>query len=98
MQATLRAFGRWLILLALLTLVAAARAQTSDLPEGEGKRILESACTTCHDLTEVTKFRGFYTKDEWRDVVETMVKYGAELKAPEVDVLVEYLDKNLGKK
>ena len=73
--------------------------QTSDeLPEGDGRRILQASCTTCHDLTEVTKFKGYYTRDDWRDVVKTMVEYGAKVKESEVDVLVDYLAKNLGKK
>jgi hypothetical protein len=76
----------------------AAQAAKTDLPDGPGKAILLTACTTCHELAEVTKFRGFYTKDEWRDIVVTMVKYGAVVKEDEVPVLVEYLFKNFGKK
>jgi cytochrome c5 len=81
---------------------AAARptqAQTGDdLPEGDGKKILQASCTVCHDLTEVTKFKGFYTRDDWRDIVKTMIAYGATVKETDVEVLVEYLGKNLGKK
>src|SRR6476469_77688 len=72
--------------------------QSDDLPDGDGKKILQASCTACHDLTEVTKFKGFYTRDEWRDVVKTMVDYGAKVKDSDVDVLVDYLAKNLGKK
>ena len=68
------------------------------LPEGPGRKILQTACSTCHELTEVTKFRGYYDANEWRDVVVTMVKYGAEVKDKDVDVLVDYLAKNLGRK
>ena len=74
------------------------RAQDDGLPDGPGKKILVASCTSCHELTEVTKLRGYYTKDDWRDVVVTMVKYGAVLKDKEADVLVEYLAANLGKK
>jgi competence protein ComEA len=77
---------------------ASARAQEDGLPDGPGKKILIASCTSCHELTEVTKLRGYYTKDEWRDVVVTMVKYGAVLKDKEQDVLVDYLAANLGKK
>ena len=76
----------------------AAGQSGDDLPDGDGKTILQASCTACHDLTEVTKFKGFYTRDEWRDVVKTMVEYGAKVKASDVDVLVDYLVKNLGKK
>ena len=47
--------------------------------------------------TKWAKFKGYNTKDEWRDVVVTMVKYGAELKEPEIEVLVDYLGKHLSK-
>ena len=77
---------------------ASARTQDDGLPDGPGKKILIASCTSCHELTEVTKLRGYYTKDEWRDVVVTMEKYGATLKDKEQDVLVDYLTANLGKK
>ena len=73
-------------------------AQSDDLPDGDGKKILQASCTACHDLTEVTKFKGFYTRDDWRDIVKTMVEYGAKVKESDVDVLVDYLARNLGKK
>ena len=69
-----------------------------DLPEGDGKKILQASCTACHDLAEVTKFKGFYSRDDWRDVVKTMIEYGAKVKEGDVDVLIDYLAKNLGKK
>lgn len=69
-----------------------------DLPEGDGKKILQTSCTACHDLTEITKFKGYYTRDDWRDIVKTMIAYGATVKESDVDVLVDYLTKNLGKK
>ena len=97
-----------ILLISVLAATASVRAvgvpsslnpQASDeLPDGDGKKILQVSCTACHDLTEVTKFKGYYTRDDWRDVVKTMVEYGAQVKAADVDVLVEYLAKNLGKK
>lgn len=77
---------------------AAAQSQPDDLPDGPGKKILVAACTSCHELTEVTKLRGYYTRDDWRDVVVTMVKYGAVLKDKEQDVLVDFLFATLGKR
>ena len=73
-------------------------AQAEELPDGDGKKILQASCTACHDLTEVTKFKGYYTRDDWRDVVKTMIEYGAVVKESDVDVLVEYLTKTLGKR
>jgi CxxC motif-containing protein (DUF1111 family) len=83
----------------LLAVPAASQSSTSnaDLPDGEGKKILETRCTSCHELSEVTKFRGYYTRAQWRDIVVTMVEYGAELKKPEIETLADYLAQHLGK-
>jgi len=69
-----------------------------ELPDGEGKKILLSSCTSCHELTEVTKFRGYYNRDQWRDIVVTMMEYGAPVDSKQVEVLADYLAANLGKR
>jgi cytochrome c5 len=68
------------------------------LPQGAGRQILMSACTSCHNLREVTKFSGFYGREQWRDIVLTMMDYGAPVNAKEVEVLSDYLAQHLGKK
>ena len=73
-------------------------AASSELPEGAGRQILMSACVSCHGLREVTKFRGFYTRQQWRDIVLTMVDYGAPVGEKDTEVLTDYLTQNLGKK
>jgi hypothetical protein len=97
-----------LTLLASGAMVIAACASTaprpvavvpgSDLPPGPGRSILESSCTVCHDLKEVTKFRGYYNRQQWQDIVATMMGYGANIKKDEIDVLADYLTQNLGRK
>ena len=88
-----------LFIAGVLTARASSQSPTSsdDLPEGEGKKILEARCTSCHELTEVTKFRGYYNRAQWRDIVVTMVEYGADLKKPEIETLADYLAQHLGK-
>jgi virginiamycin B lyase len=96
----------YVVVLGLASLLALTWARPSaqqsqasdDLPDGPGRKILQAACTSCHELTEVTKLKGYYTKDDWRDVIVTMVKYGAVLKDKESEVLVDYLTAVLGKK
>jgi len=75
-----------------------AAAPGDELPDGPGKKVLLRACTTCHDLDEVTKFKGYYTRAQWKDIVMTMREYGAALADGEVDVLSDYLAEALGKK
>ena len=73
-------------------------AASEQLPDGAGRQILMSACVACHGLREVTKFRGFYTREQWRDIVLTMVDYGAPVAEKDTEVLTDYLTANLGKK
>jgi competence protein ComEA len=87
----------------LLTLAIAtttsprASGPEDDLPDGEGKKILLASCTSCHELTEVTKFRGYYNRAQWRDIVVTMMEYGAPVDEKQVEVLADYLAAALGK-
>lgn len=77
---------------------AVAAVPGSDLPPGQGRTILQTACTVCHDLAEVTKFRGYYNKQQWQDIVGTMMMYGANIKNDEAELLVEYLTQSIGRK
>jgi hypothetical protein len=77
---------------------AGAAAGDDELPDGEGKKILLVSCTNCHDLNEVTKLRGYYSRAQWRDVVVTMKEYGAAVDEKQVEILADYLGQNLGKK
>jgi len=88
-----------LFLAALLTAPASTQSSSpsDDLPDGEGKKILQAQCTSCHELTEVTKFRGYYNRAQWRDIVVTMVEYGADLKKNEIETLADYLAQHLGR-
>ena len=62
-----------------------------------GQVTLNRACTVCHTLSEVTKFKGYYGRDQWADIVRTMRGDGAQLKDEEVTPLVDYLFKTYGK-
>ena len=64
---------------------------------GEGKKVLDTVCTTCHELAEIKKFKGFYKREDWQDVVTTMVKYGAAVKENQVPLLVDYLTRTYSK-
>jgi hypothetical protein len=77
--------------------VSADLQKPDDLPEGEGKQVLLDACAGCHEVREVIKFKGTYGREEWRDLVKTMIVYGAQLDAKREEVLVEYLNKHFGK-
>jgi virginiamycin B lyase len=46
--------------------------QGAPLPEGEGKELVEIACTTCHGLGQIRGAAG-YDAEGWRDLMRTMV-------------------------
>jgi cytochrome c5 len=69
-----------------------------ELPPGQGRTILQTSCTVCHDLGEVTKFRGYYNNQQWQDIVATMMGYGANISKEDVEVLADYLTQAIGRK
>jgi cytochrome c5 len=75
---------------------AVAATSPAELPDGRGRQILTASCTSCHELTEVTKFRGYYNRAQWRDIVVTMVEYGATLEKNDIETLADYLDEHFG--
>jgi cytochrome c5 len=64
------------------------------LPEGGGKRILESACSSCHGLDVVASKK--LSKQRWQVLVLGMADDRAPLSKAEQAELVGYLTKNFG--
>jgi cytochrome c5 len=93
-------FGRTAMWFALTIATAAMAfaAVQNDLPEGEGKSILQNSCTSCHGLAALDKFKGTYKAKDWSDLVNNMKAYGATISDSQVTTLVDYLAKNFGPK
>jgi virginiamycin B lyase len=68
----------------------------SDLPEGSGKKAVQTYCVQCHDLTQVT--RAGYNEQGWRNSIHMMINVGASLPASEVEPMTKYLTKNFPEK
>jgi cytochrome c5 len=87
-----------LFLIALVTVAAASpsRAQqaTNPLPAGDGRDLVSAVCSQCHYLGTIAKIRD--GAPGWRLFVNNMVLRGAQLTAPEIDTVVNYLALNLG--
>jgi hypothetical protein len=66
----------------------------AQLPDGDGKELIERECGSCHDTGHVA---GKRTKGDWIDVVSMMMDRGASLNAKEFDTVIAYLVKNFGK-
>jgi mono/diheme cytochrome c family protein len=74
--------------LAALVVSAAARSQETAKPE-RGQQILNTSCLTCHDNRAVDTQA--LDAEAWSREVTSMIEKGAEVKAADVPVLVEYL-------
>src|SRR6266566_4988987 len=61
------------------------------LPAGNGKALVETACTTCHAITLITG--AGHTPAEWKLLVERMVAAGAEVSKDQIPTVTEYLTK-----
>ncbi len=78
--------------LALMLLSSLPAPAQDTLPDGPGKKAVESYCVQCHDLGTVT--RGGYDQTGWRNNVHMMVNVGSGLPPGEIEMLVGYLAKN----
>ena len=56
---------------ATLAVATMAFAAVQDLPEGDGKKILQNSCTACHGLDGVVKLK--LDKSGWEGLVSSMV-------------------------
>lgn len=81
----------------VLAVSAPARAQgpgASPLPEGEGRDIVQVACTQCHGLNAFTVLRE--GPQAWRFQVYDMILRGAQVSPTEMDTVVKYLATHFG--
>ena len=76
----------------VLCSVLPARSQLQ-LPEGNGKKLVETRCTLCHGLNELTDQVNLNGTD-WQEIVNLMVAFGAPLSKDEIAVVTDYLAKN----
>jgi mono/diheme cytochrome c family protein len=75
--------------------LAAGLAVGQDLPEGDGKKLVQEVCSGCHGLDIVVSQRT--DKTGWQQIVDYMVQRGASAKDDEIAKMVDYLAKNYPK-
>lgn len=73
---------------------AAARATAAALPAGPGKELVETRCTTCHDLARVTGVKR--PQHDWDAIVANMVTRGAPATPDEGKTIAAYLGTKFG--
>jgi virginiamycin B lyase len=63
------------------------------LPDGDAKPIIQTACNACHSLTNITNSGG-HTAQDWTNVLAMMLNVGAQVPPDKVDMVRNYLIKN----
>jgi cytochrome c5 len=95
---TLRAAALGIAAIAIaITAAGPAHAQGAPprpLPPGEGRDLLATACTQCHNLSIIVSMRD--GSAGWRRHVYNMVTRGAQLTSPEAEAVIGYLAANFG--
>jgi virginiamycin B lyase len=65
----------------------AAQGQPAQLPEGDGKQIVQGVCTACHETNQITRSSG-YTRQGWRELIQTMIDLSG---SPAGETVTKYL-------
>jgi competence ComEA-like helix-hairpin-helix protein len=65
-----------------------------NLKDGPGKEVFAKICSGCHELDLATGQKK--SKDEWKQTVDRMIGYGAEVTKEQSDQIVNYLAANYG--
>src|SRR5579871_6292544 len=84
---------KYLLMVFIFTLVAAYPAWSQrQLPDGDAKEIVQSACIICHSLDRV--FNANFGPKDWDNVVDMMLNNGAPVSRAKIPALKEYLTKS----
>ncbi len=77
--------------IALLALLAASVLTAGELPEGEGKKIIQQQCSGCHPGSALGGYQK--TREEWDDIVTRMGQRTTATR-DELTTLADYLATN----
>src|SRR5687768_11656208 len=64
-----------------------AHGQSAQLPDGEGKQLVQGMCTACHETNLITRSSG-YTREGWRELISTMINLSG---TPAAETIANYL-------
>jgi virginiamycin B lyase len=78
MQMPKSPFAQWTLAagVALIPLTAQAQAPAGGLPEGNGKELVATICTGCHQAEQITRSSG-YSREHWKELIGTMVDFSS---------------------
>ena len=75
--------------IALIAPVLAVTASAQTLPDGPGKELVQTICSACHSLINVTTQQK--TREEWQAKVTEMLQEETDVTGPERETIVNYL-------
>jgi len=87
-------------LVAMLLIVSSCSARASNttpVPTTnlDGAALVQERCSVCHQLARIESRN--HTSTEWKAIIDTMIRRGAQLTAEEETLAVDYLASNFGK-
>lgn len=74
----------------LLPVGSARAGEATQLPEGDGKALVQGMCAACHDLNLITRSSG-YSREHWRELVSSMMNLSG---TPAEEQITQYLAKH----
>jgi len=79
---------------ATIVTAAIAFAAGQDQTQVKSERILNTSCTTCHDLRKIQTQA--LDAEGWSKVVNSMIEKGAKVDKDDIPMFVSYLEQNFG--
>jgi competence protein ComEA len=77
---------------AVITIALAVTAHKKD----RGHELVEEVCTYCHNLDRLQGRE--LSREEWRGLTKGMISEGAPITDEEYSLILDYLEKNYGRK
>ncbi len=71
-----------------------ASFQTTSMPDGPGKAVVQRMCAPCHTLESFLKTKR--TEEKWGEVVDDMIGRGAFGSDEEINLVIKYLSNHFG--
>jgi cytochrome c2 len=93
MKGTFRNTGLWFGATIVTAAFAFAAGQDSS-QTAKAEKILNTSCTTCHDLRKIQTQA--LDEEGWKKVVNSMIDMGAKVEKEDIPLFVSYLEDNFG--
>ncbi len=77
-----------------LTLDSSAQRTSAQLPDGTGKELVQTYCTSCHRASTITRSVGYSSPEKWHDLFSTMIA----LPDADAKVIADYLAEHFAEK